>query len=261
MLPKGFYKTIILVSLSVFTLAAFADRSATVSPRTANETSQFSWTMTSWTGDDKPYQKIRTDLEALANGGQLTKSVSQSYQEEATHNPHDAQAVFRATYSFYLGRQLHPPINATKVMSDLIFEAAPSPHTYNYARTRFLNDATYIPKSEYVSLAQRLLKHTPNDYDVEYYLIRCFKPWKSHAEKQEALHYTHDLIKKNPNKPSAYSTLGYVYFSTWMAKHNRSDAKQAITAFQKYLAIAPSNYNFRTVAQNTIEYIKENNST
>ncbi|RYZ92627.1 MAG: hypothetical protein EOP06_03705 [Proteobacteria bacterium] len=123
--------------------------------------------------------------------------------------------------------------------------STPSPRVYNWTRLRFLVDARNFPDTLLRPVGERLVQRDPKDYEVKYRLIDTFNPGESKAEKKQALIYAHDLIRLNPKRASGYSALGGVYYRDWLLNKNRTDAGNAIAAYQRYLKIAPPNEPFR----------------
>ncbi len=223
----------------------------------ANLTSPWAWTTEEWKGDDRPYARIRTDVDNTVAQGQLTEAVIERYWTEREKNRQDPERLFRWVYAVYKAEQTHPPIHFKQFPGPGAFMYDfSSPPSYEFTRIRFLIDAQYGGEPELVAVGKRLLRRNPKDYDVQYYLVEAFKPWKSEAEKQEALSYAQDLIRKNPNKPSAYGALGDVYHACWVVKRQPTDAEKAITAYEQYLRLAPLNYESRPATEKIIQRMR-----
>ena len=106
-----------------------------------------------------------------------------------------------------------------------------------------------------------MLRHTPNDNDVKYYLIQCYEPERSEQEKEKAVTLAQNLVLSAPHRPGVYSALAGIYFRLWMVSHQAEDANKAVSAYQEYLRIAPKNYAWRRQAENIVDYIKSRQAT
>ena len=216
------------------------------------------WTTEKWTGDDRPYQAIRADIDSLAAAHKITAALLEQYKQKAAPQYANPQAVFRWAYAGYQMQKAHPLIYTPYSVGGDYFYLVPSPHTYNYARLRFLSSAADPGGPELAALGKRLLQRDPNDRDVRYCLVRCYRPGLSEKEKQEALTMAQDYMRRYPGTPAAYSTLADVYFSAWLVKRNPADGQKAVAAFQEYLRLGPPTAEWRAQIQNTIRVIQEN---
>jgi len=117
------------------------------------------------------------------------------------------------------------------------------------------------PLTPFQTVGERLLNHKPDDNDVKYYLIQCYKPWRSTLEKQKAVSLAQDLVHVAPSRPGSYSALGGVYFNSWMVSHEKEDAEKAVLAYRHYLRVAPQNYAWRRQAESIIQYITSHSAT
>lgn len=214
-----------------------------------------SWTTEPWMSDDRPYQAIRADIDSLVAKNKLTSALLEQYRREAAPKYTDPQALFRYAYAGYQMQRTHPVIYSPYYGD--IFYHAPSPHTYNYTRLRFLSSARFHEEPQLVALGKRLLQRNPNDREVRYWLVQCYRPGLSEDEKKEALAQAQDYLHRYPGTPAAYSALASVYFSAWMIKRNRDDGQKAIAAFQEYLRLGAPSPEWRAQIQGTIHLIEE----
>ena len=207
-----------------------------------DNSSRWQWMEENWNDDEAAYQKLRAAIEKNKQEGKLTSEVIERYRllhEKKQTNP---IALYQWGYASFEATQTNPSIFQAQLVSPKAFEEAPSPHTYEYDRLRFLVWAHYSPHARFQTIGERLLRHTPNDNDLKYYLIQCYEPEHSEQEKQKAVTLAQSLIDSAPHRPGAYSALAGIYFRLWMVNHQAEDANKAVSAYQDYLRIAPKNY-------------------
>lgn len=230
-------------------------------PETHSVPSQWQWTEEEWTGNEAPYQELRNSIDSNKSQGKLKPEMIENYKALHQKKSDDPLAVFRWGYASFQATQSNPPVPQKQLVAPNAFDTIPSPHTYEYTRLRFLVGAHYNPDVHLQHVGERLLNRKPDDKDVMYYLIQCYKPWRSTSEKQKAVSLAQDLVHAAPDRPGSYSALGGVYFSSWMAGHGKEDADKAVSAYQHYLRIAPQNYAWRRQAENIILYINSRSAT
>ena len=126
-------------------------------------------------------------------------------------------------------------------------------HTYEFARIHFLIAATNYPSHALKDLGERLLKHNPSDILVEWQMGSILQPSMIPAERQLALNYAHDLIRRSPNNPDYYTNLAGTYYDIWLGTKKASDGEKAAAAYRVYLNMAPKDDPFRKRAQNIID--------
>ena len=89
------------------------------------------------------------------------------------------------------------------------------------------------------------MRQDPGDYDVKFYVVSTLSASSLPADQAMALINAQDLVQKYPKKPSAHSLLAYVHYRSWLRTKNPKEASQAITEYQQYLELAPSDEGFR----------------
>lgn len=223
--------------------------------------SHWQWVEEDWTGDDALYQKLRADIDRSKRNGDLTTETISKYKNIHQKKTNDPVSLFRWAYASFQATQSNPPAAQKQVVAPYDFDEAPSPHTYEYDRLRFLVWAHYNSDVHLQTVGERLLNHKPHDNDVKYYLIQCYKPWRSTLEKQKAVSLAQDLVHVAPSRPGSYSALGGVYFNSWMVSHEKEDAEKAVLAYRHYLRVAPQNYAWRRQAESIIQYITSHSAT
>ena len=89
-----------------------------------------------------------------------------------------------------------------------------------------------------VPLARRLLLHSPNDYDVEFFLCKGLASETTPDGEKEALDNAQKLIEKYPNRGGPYGVLGEIYTGQW-EKGDFQSGLLALAAYKQYLSIPP----------------------
>ena len=199
------------------------------------------WMMDKWDGNDKPYTEIRRSIDAIYDHGQFRRSVLEAYRREAREHPDDPVAQYRWGYAFYQAKSAGFSLGSSLQDSDAYLEIAwamvhpPSPHSYEHTRLLFIN---YSQRSMYrlAPLGYRLLQHTPEDYDIEFYLYKGLASARTPAERAEALANAQKLIRQYPNRGGPYGVLAEVYSSRW-EKGEAEAGPPAIANYQKYLSL------------------------
>ena len=252
---------IIGVLFAVFTLCSPALAEPANNLRQQGNSSRWQWIEEKWNGDEAAYQKLRTTIEKNKKDDKLTSDVIEKYKLLHEKKRTDPIALYQWGYASFEATQSNPPIFQAQLVSPTAFEEAPSPHTYQYDRLRFLVWVHYSPHARFQTIGERLLRHTSDDNDVRYYLIQCYEPEHSEQEKQKAISVAQDLIHSAPHRPGSYSALAGIYFRLWMVNHQTEDGNKAVTTYQEYLRIAPKNYAWRRQAENIIGYIRSHQAT
>ena len=231
------------------------------------------WTTQEWTGNDKPYQRIRAEIDQSLAIGKDSQKLIEQQKEIAQKYPNNPQAQFAWGYATYTSlpqwtssyeEWAHNPI--TDAIASL-----PATNCYNYARLRFLlpldyfntNEAQIVANAHLVdALGQRLLQHNPNDLDVKYKLIDVDvsilgRSPTDLAVKNRALLYSQEMIQAKPQL-SRYRTLpASIYVTCWAHTNNPADARAGIASYEDYLRIAPPDEEFRPDAQRLIKMLQD----
>lgn len=226
--------------------------------------STWAWTAESWTRDDKPYLKIRQNIDKAVAGGQKPDALLTKYQALAQKKPYDPQAQFRWAYAAWQARKAVDSYDQQYRRlwrTQRAFARVPSPHVYEYARLRFLVEAWFRRVPQFKGVGERLAHRNSNDYEVKYYLASILDTSPLAEERERALGYAKDVIRLQPKRPSSYSLLGGVYFSSWLKTKNRSDAEKAIAAYQQYLQLASPNAEWRPQAKRLIQILQRGESS
>lgn len=222
-------------------------------------TRMWDWTTEPWNGDNTPYHQARLDIDKAADGKQGLDELLIKYKAQAQRNPDDALAAFRWAYTAYQVMLNRYSTLAQHKALDGVEEAlrqADSPHTYDYARIRFLVSEFYTPYRQAVPIAKRLLAVDSNDYEVEYSLASIYINAYVSPPFEEALAICHHLKQLYPTRSSIYTLTGETYVLRWYKDKNPAYAQAAVENYEKYLQLAPPNDEFRKRAQGIINEFK-----
>lgn len=202
------------------------------------------WIMDRWTGSDKPFMTVKGAVDNVAQQGRLSRPVLETYRSQARNHPRDPVAQFRLGYACYVawngGISLGTEADYLDPLLDVArgLQQAPPPHSYEYTRLLFIISAMRSP-SHLSPIGRRLLQHTPEDYDVEFYFYESLLSAATPAEREQALTGAQKLIKQYPERRGGpYAALAEVYTVQW----KRGDVQSgplAVAAYRKYLSMPP----------------------
>ena len=220
--------------------------------------SEWSWLTEKWNGDDRPYLHTVAGIDKISNRKTLL-SLLKTYQRQQAQQPQSALALFRLALVVY-NLASEPTVSYAEGYQELgiekiniAFQQVPSPRTYSYARLRFLIASYIMPIDLLKTVGERLLKHNPTDSDVQFYLVRNHTAASQASERARGIACAQDLVRKFPARAAFYSLLGFVYHASWIYTHSKSDALKAVSAYRRYLDLAPADATFRTGAQDMID--------
>ncbi len=216
---------------------------------------KWNWIDDRWVGDDTLYRTFRDKTDQQAARRKITAAAIEQYFHASASHPQNSQSLFRWAYAAYASKQEHLAPHVPYPYA-WIFNCVPSPHTYNYDRIRFLISAGEQADPHMKDMARRLFKRDPKDYDVEYQLVGCLEPTRSHQERKEAFTYAEDLTHRYPTRANVYSLLGGVYLKLFVAYSDKEDAEKATNAYNRYLQLAPPNAVWRETAERTIQVLQ-----
>lgn len=233
------------------------------------------WKNEKWTGSDKPYIVLETRLQkefyAPGTSPSTLRQRFYQYKNSSLAQPTDAQSQYAAAFAAYAVLKLKVPgllqDDVTAILASI--RNAPSPHSYRYARMRYLlehrvgvDSTTLYGRSAKIAGFQ-LLKRNPNDFLVKYLQILWLTMSVTH-ERELALQYSRDLIKMQPNNWRGYYALGEKYRGLWntnnlhyispkqtLNKHDFGTRDKAIAAYREAMK-RMTNAESRQVLQGTI---------
>jgi hypothetical protein len=224
------------------------------------EPESWNWTKETWDKNNGPYHKVRVIVDsAVASPKSLSALLSQ-YKAEAQKKSGDPIAVYRWGYAAYKTTTKQDSISAHKTLEGLqqTFQNTPSPHTYDYARLRFLVGEFYTAHRQTAAVGERLLASDKKDYIVAYRLASIYLDAYYPARVQEALSICNAMKQQYPARASIYALAGEAYLITWHRNHAPADAQSVVENYQKYLNLAPPKDDFRKRAQQIVnEYEKK----
>jgi hypothetical protein len=224
--------------------------------------SQWGWTNTKWTVSDEIQLRDRRLIDAAMPRGESHKKIVQIYRQHANaaqKRPFDHDAAFRWIYASYRGQLVDKEFDRRE-LSRARLALVTGHHPFEnaeWSRLRFLMEANSLPRPQLKPVGEKLLKKYPKDHEVKYHMIRVLMSGSFHDEgKQQALTYAQDLIRSDSKRPSYYAVLGEIYLRSCMWRKNSADARQAISAYQMYLKLAPPDAAFRKQAQDNLKWLQ-----
>ena len=180
----------------------------------ADDLPSYKWMQNEWTATDTPYLKMQGNLDSTLSKAKPEEVVRllSGYQKEAELHPKDAQKQFKWAYSVYkAAKNGYYRRSMRGDAQDLSFalDEAKSPHSYAYARLRFLLAMRWKGEAfKLKPLAQRLLKRNSNDYEVLYAACNTLQTRTSAPERKQALIYTKRLAKLRPQAANSLRCFG-----------------------------------------------------
>lgn len=215
------------------------------------------WTSEPWTGNDSLYEKARQEIEASNIG---SKAIVAKYETEAESQPKSTIAQFKWGYALRKSHADSPATGKGGEDASAVFYSltqAGDPHTYNYARLRYLVSM----RSRFLAnLGERFLKHSPEDNPVKLHLIGdyAFDVGESGnpRSKARALALCQQLSDVGFKRSSYYACLSMVYEMSYTFRHNPIDAKANIAANQKYISLVDPRSEAAHRARSAIAEVK-----
>lgn len=221
------------------------------------------WTQQPWTGDDRPYVRIRQTIDKAVASGQDVDTVIARYRPAAMSKPQDARAVFGWAYAAWNARKrfFNSEEQSRRIaLPSYALLRAPFPRTYQFARLLFLTQARDSAYGQFlIGVGDKLLRRNPQDDEVKLYLAKSLAYLGDAAKRQRSLRLTRELIAHDGRRANYYSLLGGIYFQTWEATKRRADANSSIAAYQHYLQLAPASDDWRPRAHMFISLLQKNN--
>lgn len=221
----------------------------------------YAWLNAPWSDDDTPYQKIRDNIDRDLTAGQDAEAVYQRYKTQAVKAPTEPKAVFGLTYAAYRAEMTPSNSDKTQIIDDvgyisllIEYKKASLPHTYNYARLAFVSYASAFADPKMIDVGKRLFQRDSNDHDVEYYLSAVLNSSNDPADRQQAMAYEQDLARRTPNDPRLYRLLGMIHYNTAWVHHSQTELDACIEAYQRYLQLAPSDKETRSIIPARIKF-------
>jgi hypothetical protein len=218
----------------------------------------WAWTNEEWTGAETPYLTIAQEIEKAVALGENLDNLAAYYKKAAEKNPDDPQAQYAWGYAAVLARRPLEPFgdgNDPQKISGALAKPK-SPQTYQYARMRYIVLLQWGTWLQLKDLGTRLLKKNSQDYLVKVNQVRLLA-LSSKEERQTALRYAQELVKKNPKRASALGALGDVYGEMCMRDNDIVAGDKAIQALRRRIELLPANHPGVEMAEYTIGLIKK----
>lgn len=237
-------------------------------PPNIAERTKWDWTNDKWTGDSRPYEAARRQIDQAVARGQNLEILIQKYRTAVEQGPrirHNAGVFYDPLLCYQWGYAAWKTITPSSLLSEQAkhlsgvsgaLASTESPHTYEYSRLRFFVAAWHIPSSHLQGIGVRLVRHTPADLDVKYQMTRVLSQSVTPKNNHLALSYAKDLVRLRPKRPSSYAALGSVYQDSWLFLDNKADAPKALAAYQHCLALMPPSTEWRDYVVTTLSQIK-----
>lgn len=266
----------IAVALATFLLAGsyFASKPKPVAShiltrfeRTGTTLDGWGWAALPWTGDDKPYQKIRGDIDKAPIKGRNPSALISAYKDREEYDSQNSLAVFgwgmaRWRAATWPGDYQEDDNNLID-LPDVLAEA-PFPRTYNYARLRFLVQSQVRAMPQLRELGERLVKYDPSDVDAKYQLIRVLRQTQSFQttplpENVEALKLAQELMTQSPKELRYRQVFANIQGDAYMQSGFKKEyGDRALAAYEDYLQMAPPDDPERDGIKRAIVSINQN---
>lgn len=216
------------------------------------------WTTEQWTGSDVPFAKIRQEVKEVRTKGNLNKAYLKKLEEAANQRSDDAETQFRWGYAMleapYAGINLKSGPYSDYYSVVRALGRPKSPHSYLYARLRFVLMSLEYEYAPLKNLGIRLLNRNPEDTPVKTYLISYLSDLGDVEERKLALKYAQQLVSKYPRWAGAYSILGSYYQTSFLRYDEIDAANKSIAAYQKFISLLPKSDQAQRVR--TLQAIK-----
>lgn len=222
----------------------------------------YTWLNAPWTGNDQPYQRLRSDIDQAISQGVNPFDLLKQRQKELDKTPGNFQTQFAYYCTAY--QAVTWPKRADDRGFDVLLLGnlfiailrAPHPHTYNYARLAFLCGQYNFNAPNRKAIGLRLVQRDPNDYDAKYYTASILVSSPLPSDHALALNYADNLVTNYPRLPSPHGLAAYVHYQSWLRTKNKQDATEAISQYQQYLRLVPAKASYRKQAQKFIEQMQ-----
>lgn len=209
------------------------------------ELPDYTWVNEKWTGSDKPYIAIRSRIDKGIAGakGQKIKlaALVDKFKANALAKSSNPQAQFAWAYTAQEASKAGLFLDPWSVPRDISYAMAvvPSPHSYQYARLRFLVAMWWQGFGQLKPVALRLVRRNPKDYAVKYQALSTLSALKPGEERKLALSYVQDLRHMRPNSAFSYAAIAHIYSQLFYADHDIAAGDKTIAAYRQWLQLRP----------------------
>lgn len=220
------------------------------------------WLNAPWTDNDAPYGDLRRTIDIALVSPSNPAAVVQKYEDQFRKSPTDLKALFAFGYASLKATEVPNGISRAESQVNLDALYLPiaasrirPPHTYNFTRLGFLAVAD-LNNPARINIGKRLLKHAPNDDEVEYYLANALNFSKAPTDRNQAMSYQQDLARRFPDSLRPYRLLGLIYYRTAWLNHSQADADRSVAAYRRVIELSPQDQTTRSDTEVIIKFIQ-----
>lgn len=207
----------------------------------------YEWMNADWTVSDQPYTKIRDDIDAAIASGESPEDMLRNVEANYPRSISPA-SVFALGYAGGLGERLldngtssyNDAMDQCNWASDQIFyQPNLYPHTFNFVRLAFV-DCGNIGNGVLKNVGENLLKLHPHDQPVKDALIVVLSESGDRASLNYANKLAEERLASYPQDFGSYKRLAVVEFAEYVATHDVTYARAAISSYQHATLLAQS---------------------
>ena len=207
----------------------------------------YEWMNADWTASDQPYTKIRDDIDAAIASGESPEDMLRNVEANYPRSISPA-SVFALGYAGGLAERLldngtasyNDAIDQCNWASDQIFyQPNLYPHTFNFVRLAFV-DCGNIGNGVLKNVGENLLKLHPHDQPVKDALIVVLSESGDRASLNYANKLAEERLASYPQDFGSYKRLAVVEFAEYVATHDVTYARAAISSYQHATLLAQS---------------------
>lgn len=218
--------------------AANFGRASTTGNSSSASLASDSWMRENWSGNEAQYRKLRAEVYQASRSDLVSSEWVAPYAVSAQQKPNNPASQFALAYAIYRAHFHDQPATRDREYSQAVQSLAKvhSPHTYEFARLRFLL-ASSAGGNIYPLrvVGGRLLRRVPNDAEVKARVINVLDDGLSDSDKQQALIYAKQLVRADPVSTYGYGALSWTYFVIFLKSSKLEDGDNAITACRQCL--------------------------
>lgn len=209
------------------------------------------WQRAGWTQNNEPFAKARREIDTKLKAGiPASKQARELTLKGADRFRPLSQ--FRWAYATYLSEMTRQANQNTLIEIGSVMDTNQSPGAYDWARLRFLVEASKIwcKPDDILPVGRRLLKRNPNDLAVRYAVLDVSNIAKSvtPAQRQANLALARQYLKKYPRSVRwlrlTAASARTIWFIQPMAKNKaqgHKHQKEAKGYYIRILKLLPAN--------------------
>lgn len=203
------------------------------------------WTNEAWTANEAVYAQAHLELKNIAKQRPFTRSDLLSYEHTAKTST-SSVAMYKWALAAYAWATTQDSAVGGYYLQKVsaAFAMRPSPHSYEYARARFLVEAyQQWTQPEIEGIANRLLKRKPNDLGVEFWAIKNARivSYNDAAKTARLRQRTLSFVKRYPENIAAVSLAAEVHNALYWRDqdNNLPDLQRALNYYKRAQQLAP----------------------